>query len=64
MLAAAGASGRRLTKLIVGLVSTVVSAIGWWVGARVGIMTAFFVSMLGLGIGIYLGAKLARHLRP
>ena len=53
-----------MTKLIVMIVSTVFSAVGWWIGARVGIMTAFLVSMVGLGVGIFAGANLARRLQP
>jgi hypothetical protein len=37
-------------------------AVGWWLGAYVGFMTAFFVSLLGTGIGLYAGRKLAQHL--
>ena len=39
--------------------ATVGGAIGWWLGARVGIMTAFIVSMLGTGIGVYAGRRIA-----
>ncbi|HET8769702.1 MAG TPA: hypothetical protein VFM71_01845 [Gemmatimonadaceae bacterium] len=51
-----------MRKLIVMLVSTVTSGIGWWAGARFGIMTAFIVSMVGLGVGIWWGARMARNL--
>jgi hypothetical protein len=50
-----------MTKLIILLTSTVGSAIGWWAGAKIGIMTAFMVSMLGTGLGIYYGRKAAQH---
>jgi len=42
--------------------ATVGGAIGWWLGARVGIMTAFIVSMVGTGLGIYAGRWLAAAL--
>jgi hypothetical protein len=48
-------------KLLVMIVSTVGSAIGWWLGARVGIMTAFMVSIVGLALGVWGGRRLARH---
>jgi len=48
-----------VSKLLTFLGATVGGAIGWWLGARVGIMTAFFVSMLGTGVGIYAGRWLA-----
>ena len=41
--------------------ATIGGAIGWWLGAHVGIMTAFLVSMVGTGFGIYGGARIARH---
>lgn len=50
-----------MKKLMVMVVSTVGSAAGWWLGARVGIMTAFMVSMVGLGVGIWGGAELAKR---
>jgi hypothetical protein len=49
-------------KVLVLVYSTLGSAAGWWLGARVGIMTAFIVSMFGLGVGIWLGARHARSL--
>ena len=46
-----------MKKLLVGIVSTVVSTIGWALGAKFGIMTAFILSMIGLGVGIYYLAR-------
>ena len=37
------------------------STLGWWLGSFVGIMTAFVVSMVGTGFGIYLGSRITRH---
>lgn len=34
---------------------------GWALGARVGFTTAFMVSMVGTGIGIYYGRRLAQY---
>jgi len=48
-----------MKKLLVMVVSTIGSALGWWLGAKIGIMTAFLLSMVGLGVGIWAGAKLA-----
>jgi uncharacterized membrane protein YfcA len=50
-----------MEKLLVVLVSTVTSAAGWWLGAHVGIMTAFMVSIVGLAIGVWAGRRLARN---
>jgi len=48
-------------KLLGFVGATIGSYAGWWLGARVGIMTAFIVSMVGTGIGIYAGRKVAAH---
>ncbi|HKC80657.1 MAG TPA: hypothetical protein VKB91_05640 [Gemmatimonadaceae bacterium] len=34
---------------------------GWALGAMVGFTTAFIVSMVGTGIGIYYGRRIARN---
>ncbi len=34
-------------------------SLGWWLGARHGIMTAFIISMVGTGVGLYLARRLA-----
>jgi hypothetical protein len=41
--------------------ATIVSGIGWWLGAMVGIMTAVILSAIGTGFGIYWGGKVADH---
>ncbi len=51
-----------MRKLIVGTSSTVASYIGWALGAPFGTMTAFMVSMVGTGLGIYLGIQLNKRL--
>jgi hypothetical protein len=40
--------------------ATLLGGLGWWVGERVGVMTAFIVSMVGTGVGLYLGRRFAR----
>ena len=50
-----------MKKLLIMVLSTVGSAGGWWLGARVGIMTAFMISMVGLGVGMWGGARLAQR---
>ncbi|MBC7894199.1 MAG: hypothetical protein H7066_02245 [Cytophagaceae bacterium] len=51
-----------MKKLLVLIFSAAGSAVGWWIGAHVGVMTAFMVSMVGVGIGIWGGARLAQRL--
>ncbi len=44
----------------VGVAGTTVGGyIGWYVGAPIGFMTAFFLSMLGTGLGLWGARKLA-----
>jgi len=47
-------------RKLLGIVgATLGSAIGWWLGARVGVMTAFVLSMVGTGVGLYAGYQIA-----
>ena len=50
-----------LTKLIVFNTTTIGGSIGWWAGSGVGFMTSFFLSIVGTGLGIYFGRKLANQ---
>lgn len=34
---------------------------GWWLGAHVGVITAFLLNVVGTGIGLYAGRRAARH---
>jgi hypothetical protein len=51
-----------LPKMLGFIGATVGSAIGWWVGSLVGFMTAFFVSTVFGGIGIYIGKRIADNM--
>jgi hypothetical protein len=33
--------------------------VGWWIGSLVGTFTAIMMSIVGLGVGIYAGKRLA-----
>lgn len=35
-------------------------ALGWWLGAFVGTMTAFFLSVVGTALGVYFARRWAR----
>jgi len=48
-------------KLFGFLGATVGGYAGWALGALYGTMTAFIVSMVGTGIGIYYGRRIARN---
>ena len=51
-----------MSKLLAWLGATVLGAVGWWAGERQGMFTAFVLSMVGTGVGIYVGRRLADHL--
>ncbi len=49
-----------MTRFLAAVGSFVFGTAGWWVGEQFGGMfTAFTVSMIGTGFGIYLGKRLA-----
>ncbi len=35
---------------------------GWWVGDHVGFMTAYFLSVIGMGAGLYLARRFTANL--
>jgi hypothetical protein len=47
-------------KLIAGVGALVGSSLGWWAGSTVGVMTAFVLSMVGTGVGMYAGRRIVR----
>ncbi len=48
------------TKLISMLGAAVFGSLGGWMGARLGLMTGFFASMVGTAFGFYVGRRLVR----
>jgi len=53
--------GLIMQKLIAWTGAIIVSALGWWVGSQIGIMTAVILSGIGTGVGFYFGMKLAKE---
>ena len=51
-------------KLLSFVGATIGSYAGWALGATVGLYTAFLVSMVGSGFGLYYGRKLAKQYLP
>jgi len=51
-----------MSKLLTLLGASVGGAIGWWLGAPGGMMAAFVVGMVGTGVGIYAGRRIAQTL--
>lgn len=41
-------------KMIKIVASTLGSYVGWWLGAHLGLMTAFVLSIIGTAFGVYL----------
>ena len=50
-----------MTRVLGFIGATLGGALGWWTGAPVGTMTAFMLSTVGTGVGLYLGRKVADH---
>jgi hypothetical protein len=50
-----------MQKLLGFVGASVIGSVGWWAGARVGVMTGFFLSMVGTGVGLYAGRRIADH---
>lgn len=50
-----------MTKLLIFVTSTIGGAIGWWLGAFIGMMTAFMISIVGTAAGVYFGRKWAQY---
>jgi hypothetical protein len=50
-----------MTKLLIFVTSTIGGAIGWWMGAFIGIMTAFMISIVGTAAGVYFGRMVAQR---
>ncbi len=41
---------------------TILSGVGWWLGAQAGLGTAIVLSGVGAGVGFYYGRKIAKDL--
>jgi len=48
-----------MTKILGLTGSFVGGSIGWWAGAFFGTMTAFMLSIVGTGFGLYVGRRIA-----
>ena len=47
-----------MRKILLAVMTILCSWIGWWIGDQFGLMTAFILSMIGTGLGIYFGRRL------
>ena len=48
-----------MKKLLAFIGASAGGGVGWAIGSPAGIMTAFVLSMIGTGLGIYAGRRLA-----
>ncbi len=56
------ASGLAMNRFVVSFCSFICASAGWWIGEQFGgIFTAFVISMIGTGIGIYAGKRVISH---
>jgi len=46
-----------MKKLVLLISITLFSWIGWWLGAHIGIMTAYLISFVGSLFGVYVGVR-------
>ncbi|HEY3133913.1 MAG TPA: hypothetical protein VGJ47_04720 [Gemmatimonadaceae bacterium] len=53
-----------MSKLFSFLGATIGGYAGWFLGAKIGFTTAFMLSMVGTGVGIYYGRLIARNYGP
>lgn len=53
-----------MTRLLNFLGMTLGGWLGWVIGAPVSIFTAFIVSVVGTGVGLYVAQKVTRSLLP
>ena len=49
-----------MRKLCIFIGVTVFSWVGWWLGAKFGVMTAFILSGAGSLLGVYVGWRIHR----
>ena len=50
-----------MRKLLGFVGATIGGSLGWWLGSPVGLMTSFLISMLGTGVGMYVGFRIAQN---
>lgn len=49
-----------MKKLCIVIGMTVFSSVGWWLGSKVGVMTAFWLSGIVSMLGVYVGWRINR----
>ncbi len=52
---------RLVTRLLITISTFVLGSVGWYLGEGIGIFTAFALSMVGTGVGVYVGKQLSER---
>ncbi len=50
-----------MKAFVVMLYISIGGSLGWWLGAKVGLMTAYMLSVVGSSLGLYLGRRFVRN---
>jgi hypothetical protein len=50
-----------MKRLCIIISMTILGSVGWWIGAKIGLMTAFILSGIGSIAGVYLGWRVYRY---
>lgn len=53
-----------MKKLLAMVGATLGGSLGWWLGSGIGIMTAFLLSVVGTGAGVYVAIQINRNYLP
>jgi hypothetical protein len=53
-----------MNKLLVLIGTSIGGSAGWWLGAHVGFMTAFMLSVVGTGVSLYYTRRFIRDYMP
>jgi hypothetical protein len=51
-----------MTRILILTGSFIGGTVGWWLGAFAGTMTAFMISIVGTGVGVYVARRIASEL--
>ena len=51
-----------MSRLLAWVGATLLGALGWWAGEKMGLFTAFILSIVGTGLGLYVGRRAAARL--
>ncbi len=53
-----------MARLIAFIGASIGGSLGWWLGSRAGVMTAFFLMVIGTALGGYYARRLADDYLP